>query len=155
MHALCACPLLGVLFTQCSLYYYVRSLALLLESGMRLPAALAIAQNVMPNWIMQNHAALLSQEVEAGSSLSSAMAHHHQFVFDAKLISMIKVGEESGNLGELLQNIGRDYHENIKRSLSRVTVLFQPMLMIFLGLLITVLIVALYMPIVHLSSVVR
>lgn len=148
-------PYIGILIKQSSLLSFLRSMALLLESGMPVPRAIYVAQQAVPNSVLRNQIDYILQEVEGGTSLSSAMAHHPDELFGQDIIAIVKVGEESGKLPSMLARSAASYQERIKQSLAVATTLFQPLLMIILGLLITMLIFAVYLPVVQFSQMVR
>lgn len=80
------------------------------------------------------------------------MLENSDALFSQDVIAMITVGQESGQLIEMLQKIATMYHEKVKRQLTLSTAALQPILMIILGLLITALIFAVYGPIFNLAS---
>jgi type II secretory pathway component PulF len=92
--------------------------------------------------------------VAAGNSLYDAMMQDPEQIWSAQMLALIKVGQESGSLVPVLQKGASMYQANINKSLHRIATIIQPTLMLILGLLITLLIIALYEPIFTLSYVV-
>jgi type II secretory pathway component PulF len=80
------------------------------------------------------------------------MVHHDERLFTQELIAMVQVGEESGKLSSMLQQAAQVYYENVQRSVSFLTTIFQPMLIIILGLLIALLIFSIYLPVFNLAG---
>ncbi len=129
---------------------FFKSLSVLLAGGLPLIQALKIAGQSIDNQLMKAVAQSIEQEVGAGDSLAQSLARYDHFC-NPEIVSLIKVGQESGMLAPMMERIAGSYQEKLVRSLTRVTTLFQPFLLIILGLLITSLILALYMPIMSLS----
>lgn len=147
-------PLIGPMLKNCDRIYFLRSTAMLVEGGVPLVSALRGAQAAVNNHVTQNCVSYLADQVEAGSSLSQAMAGMPEPFFDAALIAIVHVGEESGTLGAALHKAAARYHARVRQSLNFFSTVFQPLLMIIMGLLVTALIFAVYLPIFNLANVV-
>lgn len=147
-------PWLGDLAKNSSLVYFLHSVSMLLNSGVRLIQAMNISSKAIKNSILRGQVDQLEREVEAGSSLSQSMNRIPGSLFEADLVALAKVGEESGRLGPMLKRGADIYQGKVNRSISFFTTIFQPMLMIILGLMITLLIFAIYLPVFSLSDVV-
>ncbi len=145
-------PFIGSLVQERFLAYAMQSLALLLEGGMPLAQSLEIVKNAIPNKKLQMQLAYLEWEVLSGNMLSDAMARHPHQLFSQDVVAMVEVGQESGNLAPLLKRVGRSYHERLTKKLAGITMLLQPTLMIILGLLVGMLIFAVYGPIFNLAA---
>lgn len=144
-------PFIGSLIANSSLVYFLRSLSLLLDGGMHvLPALSLLLKNSSSNQVPLN---ILKLSVESGSSLSQAMANVPS-MFPDDVQAMVKVGEESGKLSVLLSKAANQYGNKVQRLLGVITSLIQPLLMLFLGLLITALIFAVYVPIFNMAQIV-
>lgn len=147
-------PWLGDPIKNSSLTYFLHSVSMLLNSGVRLLKAMEVASLEIKNSVVRSQVEVLQQEVAAGVSLSQAMNRLPNSLFGQDLVSLARVGEESGNLGDMLKKGAAVYQEKVRRSLVFFTTVFQPMLMIILGLLITLLIFAIYLPVFNLANVV-
>ncbi|MCX5921750.1 MAG: type II secretion system F family protein [Candidatus Dependentiae bacterium] len=146
-------PWVGFLIKQSSLAYFLHALAMLLNGGMQLVPALALAQQTISNKVIHYYIGIIEREVEAGSSLSQAMLHDPAQLFGPDSIAIVRVGEESGRLSTLLSRAAVAYQDRVKRSLKIITAMINPLLMIVLGLLITFLIFSVYLPVFHLSDI--
>lgn len=142
----------GPLVFSLSYISFFQSLSMLLESGMQLVPALTIAQQTIGNSKVQRLFTNLVDEIRAGSSLSQALMHHTQHAFSADVITMVRVGEESGTLPSMLNHITHLYAQALQRSIERISAFVQPCLIIMLGLLIGLLVAGLYTPIFNLAS---
>lgn len=147
-------PWVGQLVKNSSLVYFLHSISMLVMSGVRLVKAMNIAAQSIKNSVLRAQVLQLEKEVTAGNSLSRAMQQLPGSLFEQDLVAIAKVGEESGRLGAMLKRGAAIYQEKVNRSLTFFSTIFQPMLMIILGLLITLLIFAIYLPVFSLSSIV-
>lgn len=145
-------PYIGIIIQQSSLIYFLRSAAMLVDGGVPLVSALNGACKPIKNSEMREHCRNLAEMVEAGSSLSESLMHDE--LFDQELRALVKVGEESGQLGAMLSKAAQGYQDKVSHSLFLCTTLFQPLCMIIMGLLITGLIFAVYLPIFSLAHVI-
>jgi type II secretory pathway component PulF len=133
-------------------FHFLQSLAMVLQGGMRLVPALRIASHGVSNSVVKQSIDQLINDVSSGLSLSSASMRCYEGLFSGDVIALMRVGQETGNLGALIKKASDLYKVKIERSLSFVSTVFQPLLMIILGLLVALLIFAVYVPILSLSS---
>jgi type IV pilus assembly protein PilC len=129
-----------------------RTLATLLGGGIPLVNAIEIAGRSVGNRHMASEFALVGQRVREGDAFASALAAHG--VFPSVAVKMAEVGESTGALGEMLNSLADFYDEEIETDLGRFVTLVEPALLIFMGLVIAGLLLALYMPLFQLSTVV-
>lgn len=144
-------PYVGSLVYQTTVSNFMHSVSLLVLNGVPLVSALKIAQSTISNSCIAQNVRAMTAQVEAGSSLSRAMMHNADNIFGDDIVTMVRMGEESGTVGALLAQAAGTYQERVKRSLHFIVTVAQPALMIILGLMITCLIFAIYMPIFNLS----
>jgi len=147
-------PILGTILWYRFIAYFLASLSLLLDRGLRLVPALHTVAQSMDNVVLKEYVLLIEQRVSNGRSLSVALQDVTPHQFPLELIALVHVGENSGTLELLLKNASLRYQNQVKRLLARFTSLVQPALMIVLGLLVLLLIFAIYLPIIQLSNVV-
>lgn len=146
-------PFIGTLVRETTITYFFQSVALLIQGGIRVVPALRTVRSLLGNEYIKEHLIVVEREVDKGYSLSTVMKNSKNlFVSDA--VALIRVGEESGQLGLMLARSAALYQERINRILFFMSTVFQPILMIILGLLIMGLIFAVYIPIFNLSYVV-
>jgi len=147
-------PMIGKIIQLSSLSSFLQALTMLTGGGMQLVPAMAIAQETVNNSVIKQHIRIIEHEVRSGSSLSQAMMYEPGQIFGAQAIAIIRVGEESGRLTVLLQRTAMMYQDQIKRTISAITKVINPLLMVVLGLLITFLIFAVYLPVFNLSNII-
>lgn len=129
---------------------FFHGIALLMHGGMPLVKAVHIAKESIDNQIIKSAIEQMHQEMQAGVTLADALAGYERLC-GQDMISLIKVGQEAGQLPQMLGKIAELYQQRLIQKLSRINTFFQPFLLIILGLMITGLILALYAPIMSLS----
>jgi len=145
-------PFVGSTMRYRFFVYFFGSISILLKSGMRLVPAIGVSKKSLQRSVFANYIEKLETDVLSGSSLSDSLADHAGSLFTQDIIAMVRVGEETGKLSLMLKKAADMYQEKVNRSLLFFTTIFQPLLMILLGLLITLLIFAIYVPVFNLSS---
>jgi type IV pilus assembly protein PilC len=91
--------------------------------------------------------------VAAGSSLADALGHSG--VVPALVQELVAVGERSGSLGDMLGHVADLYDADVDMHLTALTALIEPLIMIGMGLVVATVVIIMYLPIFHLSSVVK
>jgi len=145
-------PFIGRIMQTRLLGLFFQSMAMLLAGGMRIVPALRVVRLAIGNSFFADHIQLLEQAVDSGSSLSQAMAQRADDLFASHVVAMVAVGEETGQLVPLLDKIAHNYHHEVKKQLTLCTVLLQPLMLLVLGLLVVLLVFAVYGPIVNLAN---
>jgi type II secretory pathway component PulF len=148
---LLATPGIGSLLYQQALGYFFESVSLLLASGMPLVSALSAVSNTIPYLAVRERMEKAISEVRHGQSLAQALGSFGKKHISSDIIAIIRVGQEIGALDGMLKQVAGIYQSKVKRTLAFVTMIIQPLLIVILGLLILLLIVAVYTPILHLS----
>lgn len=147
-------PIIGDGIKQRTFFALFHAVAMMQEGGMPLLAALGVARQTISNEQLHDYILYVERDIAAGSSMSQAMMQLADPVFGPDIIAMIRVGEESGCLSGMLQRVAGMYQERMHRTLTLLTTFLSPLLMIILGLLISALIFAVYMPIFSLAQVI-
>jgi len=120
-------------------------MSILLSSGMPLFQAMDVAIKVVDNKVVSNKLKEIKEDIRIGKTLSEAIKNAD--IFHAMVYSMIKVGEESGALDELLYKIADYYDDEIEYTMERITALIEPILIIFIAIIIGFIVVSITMPI--------
>jgi type IV pilus assembly protein PilC len=111
---------------------------------------LEITSAVVGNRIYQSIVKQVSDEVRSGVSLSNAFAKHKEI--PAMLSQMIRVGEETGMLGQVLKTLGRFYRREVDQAVDTIVALIEPIMIIVLGVGVGVLLVSVLMPIYNMTT---
>jgi general secretion pathway protein F len=143
-------PLIGELLLKLQVASFCRTLATLLENGVNLLTGLGIAQATVSNQFIKEKLGIASQNLKGGGSLSQPLEEAH--VFPVLTIQMIKIGEESGQLAEMLDRIATIYDKDIKISVQRILALLEPIMIVSLGLIIGGIIVSILMAILSIND---
>ena len=145
-------PLIGNSVHKFSTSQMARTLATLLGGGIPLVNSLEIAARSTGNRHMGKELELVATRVREGQSLASTLAER-KTVPDVA-IKMIEVGESTGALTEMLNSLADFYDEEIDTEVSRFVTIIEPAMLVVMGLVIASVVLALYLPIFELSSVV-
>lgn len=137
-------PLLGMVLHRFSLSELCRSLATLLTGGMPLVPALEIAVSAVGNSSIRAALAPRIQMVREGRPFHSML--EESGVVPPMAIDMIKVGEATGSLDEMLSNVSDLFDEQAETRLQRVLTLIEPMMLVFMGVIIALLLISIYVP---------
>lgn len=144
-------PVFGSLYQRAALARWSRTLASLYGAGIPLLDTLAPAGNATGNRLFQQASRALRQKISQGDSLSRALIR--QTVFSPLLVQMVAIGEESGTLDEMLNKVADIYDREVDDTVAQLGTLMEPLLMVLLGGIIGGLVIAMYLPIFQLGSV--
>jgi type IV pilus assembly protein PilC len=148
--ALMRAPIIGGTVTKFATSQLARTLATLLSGGIPLVTALDVASRAVGNRAMARHVGVVTREVREGQPLAIAM--NTRGVFPDVAVKMVEVGEATGALQDMLNALADFYDEDIETTLSRFVTLVEPLMLVIMGLVIAVLLLALYMPVFQLSQ---
>jgi len=151
-HALLGLPMLGQVARKFATSQMARTLATLLGGGLPLVHALDIAAKSVGNQFMAKQLDIVSGRVREGESFSAALEARR--VFPEVAVKMAEVGESTGALQDMLNTVADFYDEEIATTMERFITLVGPALLVVMGIIIAGLLLALYMPLIQLSSVV-
>ena len=126
--------------------WFMSSVALLLRYGVAMVPALAIARCIIQNQIINELTEKVEQNVAAGDSLSTALQKVSQTYATQDIIAMVHVGEESGTISNMLEEAAEVYHGRITSVFNVLSTVIQPLILVVLGLMIALLILAIYTP---------
>ena len=129
-----------------------RTLATLLGGGIPLVNAIEIGVRSMSNRYLAAQLDGVRRRVQEGQSFAMALLEDGSFPDVA--VKMVEVGEQTGALQEMLNSLADFYDEDIDTEMSRFITLVEPVLLVIMGVVIAVVVLALYMPLFELSSVV-
>ena len=145
-------PIVGNLLRNAILARFSATLATTFNAGLPILEALRSAARTAGNSHYTQSILNLRQDLAHGVSLHQAISK--QTLFPKALQQMILVGEESGTLGQILDRAGRFYEQDLELSLQTITQLTEPLVMLVLGLLVGGLLLAMYLPIFQIGSII-
>jgi type IV pilus assembly protein PilC len=144
-------PLVGEIAAKFATSQMARTLATLLGGGLPLVHALDIATQSIGNRFVAQELQVVAARVREGGSLSASMQARR--VFPEVAVKMAEVGESTGALQEMLNTVADFFDEEIETNMERFVALVEPVLLVAMGIVIAGLLLALYMPLFQLSSV--
>lgn len=133
-----------------NMHNFASTLGMMIKNGVRLNTALMLTQKVIKNVYIKSEVATASLMMVNGYTLSEAL--REQTYFDKILVNIILTGEETGEMSFALSEIARFYGQELERRIENLMAMVQPASMILIGLIAAPVIVAIYMPILSLSS---
>ncbi|MEY3219817.1 MAG: hypothetical protein RIT27_1174 [Pseudomonadota bacterium] len=145
-------PLFGDLLTKSALARFSRTLATMFAAGTPLVEAMDSVAGATGNIVYYEAVMKMKQEISIGTALAVTMKDVG--VFPNMAIQMVSIGEESGAIDAMLNKVADFYEEEVENLVDALSSLMEPMIMAFLGVVIGGLVVAMYLPIFKMGSVV-
>lgn len=145
-------PVFGDLVRKGTLARWTRTLSTMFAAGVPLVEALTSVGGASGNYVYEQATKRIQAEVSTGTSLTMAM--EQSGVFPNMVIQMVSIGEESGALDTMLGKVADFFDEEVDDAVKSLSSLLEPLIMVVLGTLIGGLVVAMYLPIFKLGSVV-
>ena len=135
-------PLFQKLVLYSNLARFSRTMAILMRSGVHLLNTVSIANRVIQNWVIRRSLDEVSGELRQGQKISSALAKSKYI--PSLMLKMVSVGEETGNVEEMLDRVADRYETDLRRNVKRLLSLFEPVVIILLGLGIFVIVLLMF-----------
>jgi type IV pilus assembly protein PilC len=145
-------PVLGTILHKAALARFCRTTATMFAAGVPLVEALQSVSGATGNVVYGNAVLRMREDVATGQSMQLAMRQTN--LFPHMVIQMVTIGEESGSLDEMLGKVADFYEEEVDNAVDALSSLLEPLIMVILGTLIGGLVIAMYLPIFQLGSVV-
>lgn len=138
-------PLIGKVIQKINIARFVHFFAVMFQSGIDIPEALQAAKNVVNNRVIKESIDVAHRGVNEGSSLTASLRVSNQF--PNLVIRMFKIGEDSGNMNEALENVSFFYTREVNDSVDGMVSMIQPILTVVMGMLIFWVIAAVFGPV--------
>lgn len=145
-------PVLGDLIRKAAVAKFTRTLGTLIASGVPILEGLGIVAKTAGNKIIEEALMNARQSISEGKTISDPLGKEK--VFPPMVVQMIAVGETTGALDAMLSKIADFYDDEVDAAVGALTSLLEPMLMVFLGITIGTIVIAMYLPIFKMASVV-
>ncbi len=142
-------PFLKTIIQQVEISRFAYALAMLLKSGIPVLESLAVVILSLENRFFRQRISLFKEKISKGQSLSSCFKAEK--IFPPVLSNMVAVGEEGGELTEMLFRIAANFETEVNRTVKTVVALIEPMLIIFIGGIVVLLVFAILLPIFQLD----
>jgi type IV pilus assembly protein PilC len=145
-------PVIGPILNKAAIARYARTLSTMFAAGVPLVEALESVAGATGNIVYENAVLRMRDEVSTGQRLQRAM--ESTGLFPNMVNQMIAVGEESGSLDEMSGKVATFYEAEVDNAVDAMSSLLEPLIMVILGVLVGSLVIAMYLPIFKLGSVV-
>jgi type IV pilus assembly protein PilC len=145
-------PIFGTVIRKAAIARWTRTLATMFAAGVPLVEALDSVGGAAGNAVYLDATRKIQNEVSTGTSLTAAMQNAN--VFPSLVTQMVAIGEESGALDAMLAKVADFFEEEVDEAVAALASLMEPLIMVILGVLIGGLVIAMYLPIFKLGSVV-
>ena len=145
-------PIFGSIAHKICLARFTRTLASLVRSGVPILEVLQIVSQTVGNVVMERAIKAAALDIERGESISVALGKHP--VFPVMIIRMVTAGEQTGKIDNMLERIADFLDEEIETTLSGLTALIEPILIVFLGVVVGGMVICMFLPIFKMPEIV-
>jgi type IV pilus assembly protein PilC len=145
-------PIFGGIAHKICLARFTRTLASLVRSGVPILEVLQIVSQTVGNVVMEQAIRTASYDIERGENISAALGKHP--IFPTMIIRMVTAGEQTGKIDNMLERIADFLDEEIETTLSGLTALIEPILIVFLGVVVGGMVICMFLPIFKLPEIV-
>ncbi|MDB4642252.1 type II secretion system F family protein [Verrucomicrobia bacterium] len=141
-------PVVGPLVSKVSISRFSRTLGTLVSSGVPILQALTIVRETSGNMVVARAVTMVHESVKEGDTITLPLETSK--VFPPMVISMIDVGEQTGALPEMLMRIADNYDEEVDNAVAALTSLLEPIMIVFLAIIVGSIVIALFLPLIAL-----
>ncbi|MCL5879119.1 MAG: type II secretion system F family protein [Deltaproteobacteria bacterium] len=146
-------PVFGDIIRKNAVARFTRTLSTMISSGVPIMDGLEIVARTSGNQVVENAIMKARESIAAGKTIAEPLGQTK--VFPGMVVQMISVGEATGNMDAMLSKIADFYDEEVDSAVAAMTSLIEPLLIVFLGVIIGGLVVAMYLPIFKIASTVH
>jgi type IV pilus assembly protein PilC len=141
-------PVLGPVISKVAIARFTRTLGTLISSGVPILQALNIVKETSGNVIVARAVGMVHESVKEGETITQPLEASK--VFPPMVISMVDVGEQTGALPEMLMKIADNYEDEVDNAVSAMTSLLEPIMIVFLAVIVGSIVIALFLPLIML-----
>ena len=145
-------PVVGQIIEKATIARWTRTLQTMFAAGVPLVESLDAVGGASGNLVYINATKRIQTEVSTGTSLTNAIAATN--LFPVMVLQMTQIGEESGSLDNMLGKVADFYEREVDDAVAALSTLLEPIIIVFLGVVVGGLVVAMYLPIFKLGAVV-
>ena len=145
-------PIIGEIIKKATIARYCRTLATMFAAGVPLVESLDSVAGASGNQVYYEGVMAIKSDVSTGMQLQAAMDNTK--LFPNMVIQMVAIGEESGELDKMLGKVADFYEEEVDNAVASLSSLLEPLIMAVLGIIVGTLVIAMYLPIFKMASVV-
>src|SRR5207247_7405168 len=141
-------PVFGPVISKVAISRFTRTLGTLVSSGVPILQALTIVKETAGNVVVANAVSSVHESVKEGETITAHLEASN--VFPPMVISMVDGGEQTGALPEMLMKIADNYDEEVDNAVSAMTSLLEPIMIVFLAVIVGSIVIALFLPLIAL-----
>jgi type IV pilus assembly protein PilC len=145
-------PVLGPVVSKVAISRFTRTLGTLVSSGVPILQALTIVKETSGNVIIGGAVGAVHESVKEGETITAPL--EASGVFPPMVISMVDVGEQTGALPEMLMKIADNYDEEVDNAVAAMTSLLEPIMIVFLAVIVGSIVIAMFLPLIDLMETV-
>src|SRR6266581_4042885 len=145
-------PIFGIIAHKICLARFTRTLASLIRSGVPILEVLNIVSQTVGNVVMEKAIRTAAVDIERGESISGALSKHS--IFPSMILRMITAGEQTGKIDNMLERVSDFLDEEIETTLAGLTALIEPILIVFLGVVVGGMVICMFLPIFKMPEIV-
>ena len=145
-------PVFGTLIRKVAVAKFTRTLSTLISSGVPILDGLEIVSRTAGNKVVEEALMRTRQSISEGKTIADPLGKAK--VFPPMVVQMISVGEATGALDAMLSKIADFYDEEVDNAVAALTSMLEPMLMVFLGVVVGFIVIAMYLPIFQMAALV-
>jgi type IV pilus assembly protein PilC len=146
-------PIFGAIAHKICLARFTRTLASLVRSGVPILEVLQIVSQTVGNVVMEKAIKTAATDIERGEGISAALGKNP--IFPTMVIRMMSAGEQTGKIDDMLERVSNFLDEEIDSTLSGLMSLIEPLLIVFLGIVIGGMVICMFLPIFNLANIVN
>jgi type IV pilus assembly protein PilC len=146
-------PVFGPLIQKVAVAKFTRTLGTLVSSGVPIIDGLEITARTAGNKVVEGAVLAIISSIKEGQTIAEPLGR--QAIFPPMVVQMIEVGENAGALDAMLNKIADFYDQEVDTAVAALTKLLEPMLMVFLGVVIGGMVVAMYLPIFKIAGAIE
>lgn len=146
-------PVFGTLVKKAAVARFSRTFGTLLDAGVPILQALVIVKDTSGNEVVARAMVDIHASIREGETIAEPMKNFP--VFPPLVVHMIAVGEETGAIDQMLGKVADAYEREVDQAVDGLTALIEPLLIVFLGILIGFIVIALYMPLFKIGDVIK
>ena len=143
-------PVLGPVVSKVAISRFTRTLGTLVSSGVPILQALTIVKETSGNVVVGSAVAAVHESVKEGETITAPLETSK--IFPPIVISMVDVGEQTGALPEMLMKIADNYDEEVDNAVAAMTSLLEPIMIVFLAVIVGSIVIAMFLPLIQLME---
>jgi len=143
--------LLGEIIATSEIDRFIKTLAVLIRNNVHLITAVRISSKVVQNRSISNSLVHINNELRGGKKLSKALAKSPYL--PKIVIQMLEIGEESGSMGEMLQDVAENLEKSMRSKVKKLLGLFEPVVILFLALVVLIVVISIFLAIIEMNNI--